>query len=1838
MSVAYHSPQMNQMAEEYLALMGTLSPGCNEHYAPMISSVDGRRTDREILLQGGYWVQNMQAPVRFHEAMRSVCSQSVKRPTVKLDGSHRQVPFVNSLIEIGPSAVLHAPITECLREHQLETSITCSSVLQRNQSALHTFLGLAGHLYGLGARLDLRKVNDPCLQPCDDRVALSDLPGYPFNHATTYWHESRLSFDRRLRNHGHVDVLGTPFSDWNPLDAQWRNVMDADDVPWVGDHHISGACLCPGAAMSVMALEAVRQIADPEQRISGFELRDVVFGVALDLSASELNLETRFSLRSSNRRWRRHDLWSTFSVYSLIAERWTEHCTGSIRVCYHGRSEAEDLRSGDTVTRYQGAFLDRKRRCTRPVAPSTMYGFLHERSIDYGPAFQRMRQIRCSDDHEVITDIGFFDAGKDRASGLHIIHPATLDAVLHSVFAAQSRGGVEDIATQVPSKIRQLWIASEGLNGSGDESDSVSTSVDASAPLTVTSSSIGFDQKSNNLQLLIEGLEMSQISTSRPPSHALPGENQIWSRLESFIDIDLLTDQEALLWLNDTCTSVQQEPITFYNRLRNLLRTALHATRKDLSATVEVDPGSHVQKYLEWMDWQMTKGHPVASELDEKDNVVGFEEKISDEGPVGRLYSKIANKLGDILAGQIDARQLLFEDGLVKDFYDDQAQSSPCFARLQRYLAASAIERPHMRILEVGAGTGVFTKTVLEALSEPAHNELQSQTFGEYHFTDISPAFFESARTELLAFNQKMTFRVLDIETDIDAQKQGESSYDLIVAANVLHITRNLSSPLRNLRKLLKDGGKMIIHETTTPTDVTTGFIFGLLPEWWQATEPSRRHSPLVTERDWDAILKETGFSGTDIVLRDFEHEACHQSSIMISTAVDSSHVTPSRPATVIVTDQQSDLQCYIAKGLQEEIHKIRSCSANIISMQEACTTSSTETDVIMLMEMEAPLLSRLDKPTFLQVQAFFRSNKRVLWVTRGGGAASEDPRYGLVDGFARALRLEKNDLTLVTLALNPDENIIDRQISRILQVLKATFLRPENSSYETEYIEVTGALHVRRIMAAEDLRHDMVERLSRKTLVRQAFHESAPIHVKLSKPGDVDSVVFEAQKNPELPELGADEIEIEVKAIGLGINDLAQSIGVTQSVGYGNQCAGIVSRVGNDAIEGCQVGQRVCTLGTNLCQPFVRSKKELVASVANHLSFEDASTLPFDLWLGHYLVQRIARVAATDAVLIHGAGSNLGLVCLGLLQESASSVFATATSKEASDVLQQRCLIPHDHILLGHVIPEDLKNTPSKKGFDVVLDVSGGNELSAAIGCVATFGRFVHVTSPSLAAGGRLVLPPLHSNITISAVDPTSLLNAYMARTHSPLQQIFNQVPPNCLGASRIVSYQISAMTEALRHLKEQDEQTRTVVCLDKEDQVSVSRAQTSPDSSLAHMLSQVTMAVEDKFMFDKNATYLISGGLGGLGRCIARWMASRGARYLVLISRSGPRTTAAHDMIAELISQGIRVQTPPCDAVDLEALRSTVSEITKSMPPIRGCIQAAGAIQDTWLDDMSFEDWTAATRPKVAGSWNLHTVLPRGLDFFILTASISGIFGQITQVNYASGNTYQDALARYRLAHGEKAVSLDLGLLLVDGLLKDKPDLVRRLNSTGYFVPLTEAEILAIFDRYCDPGLTFSSASDAQPIVGIQSPAVLRSRGIELPTSMQQPLWNMMASIDSGGGKSTAATKSDEFDLLALTVAASTTEETGAITTRAITDKIAKIMSTEPEKLDIGRPIQSFGVDSLTAVDIRNWISKTFAVQIPTFEILGNNSLAELGLAVARKLVPQNGKVKANPVSDTQ
>ena len=388
---------------------------------------------------------------------------------------------------------------------------------------------------------------------------------------------------------------------------------------------------------------------------------------------------------------------------------------------------------------------------------------------------------------------------------------------------------------------------------------------------------------------------------------------------------------------------------------------------------------------------------------------------------------------------------------------------------------------------------------------------------------------------------------------------------------------------------------------------------------------------------------------------------------------------------------------------------------------------------------------------------------------------------------------------------------------------------------------------------------------------------------------------------------------------------------------------------------------------------------------------------------------------------------------------------------------------------------------------------------------------------------------------------------------------------------------------------------------------------------SAANYVYEQLEKTVEPEYYFDSQSSYVICGGLGGLGRCVARWMVSRGAQYLILLSRHGPRIPAAHDMISEMTAQGVCVQTPACDVADLVALRRTLDECSKILPPVKGCIQASGTIRDKWFDEMTYEDWKTVTQPKVQASWNLHTILPKGMDFFILTASISGIFGQITQVNYASGNTYQDSLAKYRIGQGEKAASLDLGLLLIDGLLKDKPALLERLNSTGYFIPLSESEIIAIFDHYCDPSL-ISSAGEEQPIIGIQSPAALEKQGIELPQAMQQPLWYQLVSSADDSVKATEASHHN-LDLATMVKSASSQSQAETIVTDALLNKVAQILTLGPEKLDADRPIHYYGVDSLTAVDIRNWLSQTFAVKVSTFEILGDTSFNGLGVSVSRK-----------------
>jgi len=372
-------------------------------------------------------------------------------------------------------------------------------------------------------------------------------------------------------------------------------------------------------------------------------------------------------------------------------------------------------------------------------------------------------------------------------------------------------------------------------------------------------------------------------------------------------------------------------------------------------------------------------------------------------------------------------------------------------------------------------------------------------------------------------------------------------------------------------------------------------------------------------------------------------------------------------------------------------------------------------------------------------------------------------------------------------------------------------------------------------------------------------------------------------------------------------------------------------------------------------------------------------------------------------------------------------------------------------------------------------------------------------------------------------------------------------------------------------------------------------------------------------KYLLDPNASFLIAGGLGGLGRSLSRWMVSRGAKNLILLSTKGPRSDAARELVRELVEKKVNVYTPPCDVTDLNAVQSVIQECEKQLPPIKGCIQASMVTFDIIYENMTWEDFRMVTNPKVQGSWNLHVALPNDLDFFIMTA-ISSVMGLISQVNYGAANSYLDALARFRIASGQKAVSLNLGLLGEEGFLNETaPHKLDRLVRTGYYTPLSKSDTLAIFDYYCNPDLALLPISACQPIIGIRTPSEIVGIGKEIPPAMRQPLWNLFPLTLNSPVEGSA--KDMNIGFADRVKNAASPAEVADIVGEALINQVSHILGMPVENFELHKPVFSYGVDSLGAVELRNWISKSFQVEVAVFDIMGGATFAAIGSAIAKK-----------------
>lgn len=280
--------------------------------------------------------------------------------------------------------------------------------------------------------------------------------------------------------------------------------------------------------------------------------------------------------------------------------------------------------------------------------------------------------------------------------------------------------------------------------------------------------------------------------------------------------------------------------------------------------------------------------------------------------------------------------------------------------------------------------------------------------------------------------------------------------------------------------------------------------------------------------------------------------------------------------------------------------------------------------------------------------------------------------------------------------------------------------------------------------------------------------------------------------------------------------------------------------------------------------------------------------------------------------------------------------------------------------------------------------------------------------------------------------------------------------------------------------------------------------------------------------------------------------------------------------------------------------------------------------AAQSKIFENMSYDDWKVPLGCKIAGSWNLHHLLPKGLDFFILYSSVSSGIGSSAAVNYASGCAFQDALVHYRNALGERAPAFNLGLMVEDGVLSSNETVRNAFLNRGYLFGVTQKDMLALLEYHCNPTLGIPGTPlQSQVLVGIEVPQTLVARGTDLPVMMERPLFSGTWNIPSADSPDTNSPRDEDndIDLLHQLTDIETVAEAAVLVATYLMHRLSKVLGVPLKNLDISKPMNGYGLDSLVAVELRNWFQAKLGADVAVFELLGNKTFGNVGGLVAGK-----------------
>ncbi|CAI6290866.1 unnamed protein product [Periconia digitata] len=1780
--VAYHSPAMYHAADDYLASLDHLeSRELPSGYNPiMISSVTSQKVANSNLLDPQYWVNNMVSPVRFADAV-----QYIVQSAPKVDG----LKPITNFIEIGPHAALQRPVRDTLT-HAGNTTARYGSALLRQDAPAKSILQVVGQLYASGYRVSITAANQQD-GPDANVKPVVDTPDYPFDTTLTYWHEPRLSHDWRLREEPTQSLLGFRANDWNPLKPRWRRMLNTEDVPWVADHVIGNSIIFPGVGSIVMAIEAVRQTAGADKAIRGYHLKETIFTSPIVVTPGQTT-EVMTHLHPLQQSWEKTSTRFEVEIFSYAENYWRACNRHIIHVEFEQEVKTE-VDGGQEVQRLTSSlarnYEETKTKANVKIATSDFYGGLENIAFQYGPTFSLTDEIHWDGEHLAIAEVHVGDPVNSYADG--VVHPGVLDSCLQLCLIPPSQKIAKNIPTCVPHKITGAYIAANGWKDAPEDLVDVLTEAKIKSTGAGVDCEVAIMSKTGGLLAYFKRLEMLPIMSREIDLD--DGAKKLLHHVEwkPYLSLSSLHQSpgDAMMTSVDEEDAVANDRIELEQILRAVAQRSIGSVKPD---ALDRAP-AHIKKYISWVERQL-QAKPSGKVPSGRDLTTKLQ-KLGAKHPSWKVFTEAAQSFPSLLQGESKKKLKLSLASDIYQDYLDESVTAVCNQELESYLELLAHQKPTQKVLEIGAGRGALTSYALSVFQK-IETRTGGIAYSQYTFSDTQTAALDEAKEKFAEHHNRMDFTALDINKDLTAQGVQAASYDVIFAAGALRSATDISAALKNVGKVLVPGGQLVLHEMTVPNRFEIGFGFGATADWWSGKDDSDSDR-IMNPSQWNDALKNNGFSGTELVIKDSHNDALHCSSLMVSREAAAAQTSADTSVVIVVNDNDA-----FQKSLAESLVNNTTWSSRVLTLTEV-SAEKLETDnyVVCLADVYRPFLYPMTQQTLDTVRNWANQCKNLFWVTaydpNSTALESSSPYAGVKDGFLRVLRAEFALNRIVSLTLGENTRDVTAAAKYIFDVFQSAFIRDPTA--DVEYKVQDG-----EVLTARLVEDTVTNQALTSSVVPQAITEpwlpGPPLRLGIRTRGQLETLQFQ-EDLAYYEDLGPQDVEIEAKVWGLGFRDVFMALGRLEEDDFGIDCAGIVTRVGSE-VTTIAVGDRVCAQEFDCMKTYVRSREWSTQKIPDSTTFEDACAIIMPGMTAIQSLIEVARLQKGEKVLIHSASGGTGQFALQIAQMIGAEVFATVGYDSKKQLLMDEFGIPEDHIFYSRdtSFAQGIMRVTDGYGVDVVLNSLVGESLRASWDCIAPYGRMIEIGKAEINANAGLPMAMFAKNTMFAGVDLYYIKND-VKRKHITTMLLQKSMDLVSNGSVRVPGplhiYGLDSMEDAFRYLASGKNTGRILIKVDPSTPVKK---------------PQINRRT---WTFDANATYLVAGGLGGIGRSMLKWMVQRGAKHLLVPSRSGPASSAASDVVRELSEQGVTVSTPKCDVSSKEATAHMLQEASKTLPPIQGCIVATMALNDCLFQNMTLPQWQQTSLSKIESSYNLHTLLPQ-LSFFIMLSSVSGVVGNPGQSNYASGCTFQDALAQQRNASGQKAISIDLGVMKSIGVVAETEKLQQRFSNAKAFMQIEEDEFFGLLEVCCDPEFR-PRGSACQMVMGLETPASLMAKGVEAPEVLQRPLFARFSQRADVAGGGDGADGDDAARLFRL---AESLPERAKVVVEALSKRLARTLSIKFEDVDTHQALHAYGVDSLIAVELRTWLGKEFAADVSVFDIVSGKTIEAVGELVAK------------------